>query len=93
MFDLTRFWVCLSEGYFRPLLPLREKTGRSSYVHRKRENKKRRKNTNHCLWMMLGWCISVLGLHNEELLFRCADGVSHSRFLRLLHFTKMLLTN
>lgn len=38
MFDLTLFWVCLCEGYFHPLLPLREKTDRS-YVHRRKKKK------------------------------------------------------
>ena len=43
MFDLTLFWVCLCKGYFRPLLPLREKTG---CVHRK----------NKPQIIVYGWC-------------------------------------
>lgn len=88
MFDLTLFWVCLCEGYFRPLLPLREKTDRS-YVHM--EEKK--EASDHCLWMMLGRCISVPGLQNEELLCCTVGSVTHTRFLSLLRFTQMLLTN
>lgn len=81
MFDLTLFWVCLCEGYFGPLLPLREKTDRR-YVHRKKK-----KASDHCLWMMLGRCISVLGLQNEELPCCTVGSVTHTLFRSLLHFT------
>lgn len=83
MFDMTRFWVCLCEGYFHPLLPRREKTDRS-YVHKRK--KKEKKTSDHCLWMMLGRCISVLGLQNEALLCCSAGSVTHTRFRSLLHF-------
>lgn len=81
-------------GLFSPTAATkRENRQKQLRPQKKGKQKKEEKNSNHCLWMMLGWCISVLGLHNEVLPFRCADSVSHSRFLRLLHFTKMLLTN
>lgn len=79
-------------GLFSPTAATKRKQAEAATSTEKGKTKKE-ENSNHCLWMMLGWCISVLGLHNEELLFRCADSMTHSRFLRLLHFTKMLLTN
>lgn len=84
MFDLTLFWVCLCKGYFRPLLPLRD---------RQTEAISTKKASDHCLWMMLGRCISVPGLQNEELLCYAVGSVTHTQFLSLLHFTEMLLTN
>lgn len=63
-----------------------EKTDRS-YVHRRKK-----KVSDHCLWMMLGWCIFVLGLRNVELLCCTVGSVTHSRSLSLLHSSKMLLT-
>lgn len=41
--------------------------------------------SDHCLWMMPGWCISVLGHSDEKLLCCTAGSVTHTHLSFLFH--------
>lgn len=52
--------------------------------------KGRKGASDHCLWMMPGWCISVLGHSNEKLLCCTAGSVTHTHLSFLFHASVQL---